>query len=1112
MSETNPTALHKAVAGVTAAAALLGTMGTGALTAVADTGTNTGDTSVTEPVPASEWSLAIGSQTLNLTKGADNKPLSPEASYQGLPPQNIRLVHHTADGDVTGNATRGDIPDIYHDGVITYTLDTSDQYNLGFDVKDPMTFDVKYVAPEVFYLKGDDGAKIPLIYNDVTKTWSNTDEAGKLSVTEKPAATYNVYSYKHEDTPIALKRASITANASKGITETDVMGVYHVQGSADYEGENDEGKFQITMAADYTDGTPIKAMDANGKYTIQFNHVPDTTVYAPAEAIQSPLGDGTGDVKLNAPTMQELALSNGTSTKITWQNVTSSQKGADYIFQRTATAGGKFTTAPQLPDVDNAKDFGIDYEYSADLIASRTEAKWGVTLGGKTTQLTADKDGNLSASVESRWSNAKKTINVATGDKTETATLKLGDKTINDNGQQVATYTGATQDGRTITVNVTVGKYAWTAEVNGKQITFDYKGGAWAAAVPDADSKAPVKQLEATDGETTVTLDYEKYDGQAVSTDKFGVISVKGTASYKDKDSKFTLTLPSAYKVGQQVRYNQSDNQSDKKKGEFIQNKDGVFTATAPTSTLDEQDKPDSVTLTLDDKAKTPVVIPLGEKQQTVDADKTRHAVRTGSIDGEYKVTDPVTGLSVSQKYTASATATRTWNDSLLSLQVLERDPSNPKEATPVDLGFNEQTHEYTVERPATAINDSFTLGYKIGADATITPVNVTLGGNASRVLAFTLNQGKDTQAEYKVTINFAPADILSDSPAKLTGIYVNKTGEATQGQLVDNWNPNRLDYIVTVGENDPSPYVLPTYDKTKVNVHPGKVTQTADSVKQEWQVVDKASGASRTYSLTVVRQHSWKTAVEEFKPSDPVAQKATVAPDSDSDAELVSHGYVDANGKYVKVAGNDYQIPEGGTFSYEAKTGQSVGVVSQLTTGMTYQYTVTVLPKDMSFPKQHVFNVTYITAKTNYAALTGILVNGKAVEGFDPDKTEYKVPVAKADQWMVSPQYDKLTGMSVDTEKNGADATITVTSGDGLSQRVYKVHVYENPVLAATGVNGAIMGFGALALAIVAAIILGVGKLLRRRENGEDDVADEALGTNLENVSDVENGKDSEN
>ncbi len=31
----------------------------------------------------------------------------------------------------------------------------------------------------------------------------------------------------------------------------------------------------------------------------------------------------------------------------------------------------------------------------------------------------------------------------------------------------------------------------------------------------------------------------------------------------------------------------------------------------------------------------------------------------------------------------------------------------------------------------------------------------------------------------------------------------------------------------------------------------------------------------------------------------------------------------------------------------------------------------------------------------------------------------------------MVSPQYDKASGMTVSTEKKGADATITVTSGD---------------------------------------------------------------------------------
>ena len=112
----------------------------------------------------------------------------------------------------------------------------------------------------------------------------------------------------------------------------------------------------------------------------------------------------------------------------------------------------------------------------------------------------------------------------------------------------------------------------------------------------------------------------------------------------------------------------------------------------------------------------------------------------------------------------------------------------------------------------------------------------------------------------------------------------------------------------------------------------------------------------------------------------------------------------------------------------------------------MTYTYTVNVLAPDGSTFAQHTYTVTYITAATHKAQLTGILVDGTAVKGFDPARHEYNASVNDPDEWMVSPQYDKASGMTVSTEKKGADATITVTSGDGLVKTTYKVHVTRKP------------------------------------------------------------------
>ncbi len=50
----------------------------------------------------------------------------------------------------------------------------------------------------------------------------------------------------------------------------------------------------------------------------------------------------------------------------------------------------------------------------------------------------------------------------------------------------------------------------------------------------------------------------------------------------------------------------------------------------------------------------------------------------------------------------------------------------------------------------------------------------------------------------------------------------------------------------------------------------------------------------------------------------------------------------------------------------------------------MTYTYTVNVLAPDGSTFAQHTYTVTYITATTHKAQLTGILVDGTAVNGFD--------------------------------------------------------------------------------------------------------------------------------
>lgn len=147
----------------------------------------------------------------------------------------------------------------------------------------------------------------------------------------------------------------------------------------------------------------------------------------------------------------------------------------------------------------------------------------------------------------------------------------------------------------------------------------------------------------------------------------------------------------------------------------------------------------------------------------------------------------------------------------------------------------------------------------------------------------------------------------------------------------------------------------------------------------------------------------------------------------------------------------------------------------------------------------QHDYTVTYITSATHKAELTGIAVDGTLINGFDPDKTSYEVSVDNPDRWTVVGQYDKDSGMSITINKNGADATLTVTSGDGLVSKDYKVHVTKKLFggdgtvgvgdLATTGVNTGVVAVAVVALAAVGGLLaVAVGKTRKRDDDSSAD------------------------
>lgn len=725
------------------------------------------------------------------------------------------------------------------------------------------------------------------------------------------------------------------------------------------------------------------------------------------------------------------------------------------------------------------------------------DTEYTTTVAGTPVTFEKDANGDYAATVATVKGKFQNQVVVSGTDKSQNTLTTSQKPDTNGKITGSVVYTSAADSAPKFTLTVTdyeiVDKIVddqatqpWNTTVEGKKYLLSVKDNT-ASAVLDQSASYP-GDITVTDGARKITLSPDYQNVTVESGDKLGQLNVSGTAVYKQAADAtkptpaFDVTLPFAYTSGTPVTVDGTETELTKVDG-------GKYHADYAGPTLDESNKPSTDTVTLTG-IKTTLPIQWGKDVQVVDkgtGDTASKFVRlTGTASGEVTIQDDASKKSVTVPVEVDVTADRAQDKSFTGLTVTR---TNAKGETTVYDGakdfnakFNPSTHEYTLTLPADAVGDSYTLGLTHGVDAQASKPTLALGEGASRMLKVNVNG-----ADYTVNVKFQPADLKADSPAKLTGLYVNKTGENTKGQLIDNWDPNRLDYVLALGEKDPSPYVLPEAPDG-VTIKGGNITQNAQSTRQEWIVTDTATGVSRTYSLTVTRPV--KTAVTEFKPADPAKQDSTVDPESQQDTNLASHGYTGKDGKYVVSDKGSYEIPEGGTFAYEPKNGQSA-TVTVAHEGMTYTYTVNVLAPDGSTFAQHTYTVTYITAATHKAQLTGILVDGMAVKGFDPARHEYNASVNDPDEWMVSPQYDKASGMTVSTEKKGADATITVTSGDGLVKTTYKVHVTRKPFggngnnalgLASTGVGGGTVAFLSMALMAMGAVL---GLVARRRQRG---------------------------
>lgn len=197
--------------------------------------------------------------------------------------------------------------------------------------------------------------------------------------------------------------------------------------------------------------------------------------------------------------------------------------------------------------------------------------------------------------------------------------------------------------------------------------------------------------------------------------------------------------------------------------------------------------------------------------------------------------------------------------------------------------------------------------------------------------------------------------------------------------------------------------------------------------------------------------------------------------------------------------------MPEGGAFSVEPKKGQSVSISGKRLSGMTYEYTVSVLAPDGVTLGTSTYRVLYLTSKTQDATLQGIKVNGKDVEGFDPSKRGYKVSVPDVAKAMVTPVFDRTLGQTVDTKRDGDVVTISVTSADGLNTVEYKVTLVSGAVamskdLARTGADVALVMAAAGAL-----VTAGVGLTLAARRRGKKTATEAVTETEVKNETATE-------
>ncbi|MCB4888147.1 hypothetical protein KZO96_09880 [Bifidobacterium pseudocatenulatum] len=599
------------------------------------------------------------------------------------------------------------------------------------------------------------------------------------------------------------------------------------------------------------------------------------------------------------------------------------------------------------------------------------------------------------------------------------------------------------------------------------------------------------KTLSNADGTLTATLDRKTAalehptltgsDGSTIGltdtaepftqeNDQLGVGHITHTLSGTTADAaKTAIRVTYDVASGTETTVTLDDGSKTGAAGKFTRNEDGSWTANLTGMLGKDLDATAATSTTFRLSDGTTLDGTLGDAVTTT-PNGTTLLTRTLTADGKDSHGTPVKAVAtLSYTYDPRISLTLTHKSG-----TAENSQTVAVDGLTADMDVNTLGSVYSAgvqERGLTG--DQWELNVKHGANVSNPTIAVTTSGEGSRILVATIRyQRLDADGHtlvndskiVRVNVPFAAAPkVIGNDKAALAGIKVN-------GQDIPGFSADKVDYTITAGK-DERVKVSPVA-RDGQTVVAGDSRQTAFTTVQTWTV--SKDGESRTYTVTLVRDHTEKTADEKFTPAEPAGQVSKAENPSDDNTALESVGYM-LDGAYHKSDSDEFTIPEGGLLSWSSYAGQVVQPTVERDHGMTFRYELGVLSKDGTKYATRVLTVTYLTADTHRAELTGIKVDRRDVAGFDPKTMEYDVRVDNPERYVVTPSFDKMTGMSLTVHKTASQAVIKVTSADGLTQATYTLDV-SKATLADTGTG---VGLGSLIFLLAAG---AVGSLLSRR------------------------------